>query len=145
MRGWPAALPFAAAALVLVGCGGDDDNGLSKSEYIKQGNAICTKGNAVIDKAARQQFQAQPTPAQFAAFAKSTLIPTISGEIDDLKALKAPKDDADELSQLYDDAEAALDKIKANPALAGAEGANDPFADVNKRATAYGLTVCGSP
>jgi hypothetical protein len=136
-----AALLIALVSLFAAGCGGgDDDKALSKAEYLKQGNAICKKGNDAID-AAGQALGESPTKAQITAFATDTLIPSVSTQIKDLRALDPPEEDADTLTALYDDAEAALEKIKANPETVASE--NDPFADVNKRATAYGLTECG--
>ena len=132
------------AALTAAGCGGgDDDKGLSKDEYLKQGNAICAKGNAKINAGIEQLGQTANT-ARIRGFTLTVLVPTVEGELKDLRALEAPEDDADTLTALYDDADAALQKIKANPGLAQAQGADDPFAAVNKRATAYGLTECGA-
>jgi hypothetical protein len=140
---------LATGAVLLIGAagcgGGDDDKSLSRAEYLKQGNAICKKGNAEIDAAGRKVANGgRPTPAQIKAFATGTLIPNVEAQIKDLRALKAPKEDADKFSALYDEADAALERIKGNPALVAADGPADPFFAVNKKASAYGLTECGS-
>jgi|SRR4051794_7026166 hypothetical protein len=136
------ALIVGALALFVAGCGGgDDEKSVSKADYLKQGNAICKKGNDAIDAAA-QKLGESPTQAQIEAFATGTLIPSVSNQLKELRALDTPEGDADTLSALYDDADAALAKIKADPALVAAK--SDPFADVNQRATQYGLTECGN-
>jgi hypothetical protein len=141
-RSGRAALALGAITLLMAGCGSSDDNdkALSKSDYLSQGNAICKKGNDTIN-AAGQKLGESATKAQQTAFVTDTIVPAVETELKDLRALNAPEADADKLSSLYDQADAALDKIKATPALALA---GDPFAAVNAKATAYGLTECGS-
>ena len=48
------------------------------------------------------------------------------------------------MTTLLDDANAALDEIRDDPSLVTAEGADDPFADVNAQAQDLGLTDCGN-
>ena len=48
------------------------------------------------------------------------------------------------MTTLLDDANAALDEIRDDPSLVAAQGADDPFADVNAQAKDLGLTDCGN-
>jgi hypothetical protein len=129
-------LPVLAA-----GCGGGDDNSLSKSEFVAQGNAICKKGNQQLN-AAGKELGKSPTKAQVNSFVTATVIPNIQGQVDQLRALDEPSADQDQVNAILDEADAALAKVKADPTLL--TGHADPFAKANKKAKAYGLTVCGS-
>ena len=127
-----------AALLVIAGCGGSDH--LSKPDFIAQGNAICKKGNDKINAAFKALDRNAPQ-AKFVQVTKQTAIPQIQGEIDGVDNLAAPKGDEDTVQKIVDDARAALDKVKADPAILGH---SDPFKQANKEANAYGLKECGS-
>jgi hypothetical protein len=140
-------LPCLIGAALLAGCGGGDDSdststeaALTKSEFLKQGNAICAKGNKTIDKAANQAFSngQKPTEAQLEQFVSQTA-PIIQGEIDGLRALGAPAGDEQQVNAILDEAQSALDKAKQDPSLF-LNG--DPFKKANQDAKAYGLTAC---
>jgi hypothetical protein len=145
-----AAVLLSALALLAGACGGDEKR-LSEAEFLKQGNAICKAGNDKIDAAAAKEFPNQnerPDLAKFKTFANETLIPSVRQQIDDLDDLKPPKDLQDDMDQLLSDARDALDKVKEevnNDTAAFLDNESDPFADVNKKATDIGLTVCGEP
>ncbi len=131
-----------ALLLLLPACGGSDEH-LTKAEFVKQGNAICKKGNDAIDAAIEEKFgDNEPEQKELEAFATDTLVPNVQNQIDDVRALKEPKDDEDEVNAMLDDAEKALDTIAKDPSVL--TGDEDPFATVNKQLTAYGLTVCGN-
>jgi hypothetical protein len=135
--------------LVLVACGSSNDNStttaLSKAAFLKQGNAICKKGNQQINQAAHKQFPkgSKPTKADFTKFTTDTAIPNVQTQIDGIKALGAPTGDEAKVNAITAAAQAGLDKTKKDPSLF-TSNKGDPFAQANKLATAYGLTVCGS-
>jgi hypothetical protein len=137
-------LAFAAVlsvGIVVAGCGGGDD-ALTKSEFLKQGNAICKKGNDQINKDANQTFgNKQPSQAQVNSFSSETLIPVVQTEIDGLRDLNPPSEDEDQVNALVDEAQATLDKVKKDPA-ALILVKPDPFAKANQLAKDYGLTEC---
>ena len=132
-------------ALLAAGCGSSGDKGLSKAEFLKQGNAICAKGNAEINAAGKKIFGPARRPSRAAGlkFATDTLVPKVGQQINDIAALKPPKADKNTVDALIAGVRQAFAKVKAHPALALASGAHDPFADANKKANAYGLTKCG--
>ena len=72
------------------------------------------------------------------------MIPSVQKQVDQIKALGAPAGDEDRSTRSSTDAQAATDKIKADPSLVAANGSNDPFAKANQEATAYGLKECGA-
>jgi hypothetical protein len=136
--------------LVLVACGSSNDNStttiaLTKAAFLKQGNAICKKGNQQINQAANKQFPKgeKHTKADYNKFATDTVIPSIQSQIDGIRALGAPTGDEAKVTAIVDSAQADLDKTKQDPTLFTSNKA-DPFAATNKLANAYGLKVCGS-
>jgi hypothetical protein len=142
-------VPVLVGGALLIGCGGGDDSSsteaaLTKSAYLKQGNAICKNANDDLDVAAKQQFgNQQPTQKELEQFATSTAIPELEQEIADLRALPAPTGDTETVSAIYDAAESGLDQLKQDPSIITQDNPQ-AFAEANKLAKDYGLTVCAS-
>jgi hypothetical protein len=139
-----------SVGLVLAACGSSSNNStsttaaLTKAEFLKQGNAICAKGNKATNKLGNQIFpskNAKPTQAQKTQF-ENALITNIQGQINGVKALGAPAGDSAKVDAIVNSAQAALDKIKKDPSILFTSK-TDPFAAANKLTTAYGLTACG--
>jgi hypothetical protein len=139
-----------ALGLIAAGCGDDDDGNddsgatdtsastetLTKAEFIEQGNEICRQGNAELQKAFQEQ-QGGDSGAELRALVEDTLIPSVQGQIDKIRALGPPDD---QVTQVLDQAEGVLDELEADPAkLQG-----DPFGEVNKGLTEAGLTECAN-
>ena len=139
-------------ALAAAGCGSSNDNSsssattaaITKAEFLKKSNAICKKGNQQINAQGKKLFtKKKPTQAQLKKFSTTVLIPSIQGQIDGIRALGAPKGDEAQVKAIVDSAQSALDKGKNDP-TALTSSSNNLFAQTNKLANAYGLTVCGS-
>jgi hypothetical protein len=146
LHGGLSLLAILSLALAITACGSSSSSDsttttLSKAEFLKQGNAICAKGNKQINQIASQTFpkNKKPTPAQVTQFTAQT-VPVIQQQIDGVKALGAPAGDSATVDQITSDAQASLDKVKKNP-QAFLQG--DPFKKANQESTAYGLTACG--
>ena len=134
-----------ALGVIAAGCGSDDDSSDSKSEitkeeFLAQGNAICDAGNKVTD-AAGEALGANPTEEQINAAITDTVLPSIEGQLADLRDLGIPEGEEDAVNKFYDDADAAIESAKDDPTVL-TDG--DVFADVNEQAKAIGLTSCGS-
>jgi hypothetical protein len=138
------------AALVIAGCGSSDDNNtttasISKAEFVKQGNAICESGNEEINKDFEKfakeknlKENQQPTDAQFEEAAEEFLLPSVSRQIKEVRALGAPEGEEEAVNTFLDNAEAEVEAIEADPSLLSGE----TFKDVNKEGKALGLTAC---
>jgi ABC-type glycerol-3-phosphate transport system substrate-binding protein len=137
-----------AIALVAAGCGssGDDsDNALTKSEFLAKGNAICDAGNKEVNAAFEEAIgKGRPTQEQLNSVVTDSLVPSIQGQIDDIRDLDAPEGDDGQIGQILDEAELALQDVRENPSLATQEGGQDPFESVNKQLNDYGLSTCGN-
>ena len=144
----------ACCCVSLTGCGGDDEPAksadkasetvettLTKAELIEQGDAICKASNDTIDKADDRFIDPQnPTEAEYRVAINDTLVPEIRGQVEDLRALKAPAEDAATINGMLDAIEAGLVTVEADPLIILT---GDPFADADKIAQDYGFEVCG--
>lgn len=143
-----------AVALVAVGCGGGDDTtestaSLTKAEFVKQGNAICSKGSAKLES----EFEAfakehnlsqneEPSKATLEEEVEEVLIPAVTRQVEEIRDLGVPEDDQGEVDEILTGAEEAIEEGEEEPStlLASSPG---KFTEVNKEAREYGLTVCG--
>lgn len=134
-------------SLALAACGGSDDSttALTKAEFLKQGNAICEKGNQRIGKAAEEEFPrsgAKPSQGELEGFVTQTVIPSVQRQLDQIGELTPPAADEEEVEAILSAAQSGLDKAKADPSLLTKEGPG-PFEKANELADEYGLTTCG--
>jgi hypothetical protein len=130
-------------------CGGGGSSPLSRDEFLKKGNDLCSTGNQAIADGSKQVFTdptSQPSPEQVAKFVKDILLPNERKQLDQIDKLVPPKDLQSQVDKLLADARAALAHIEqlANDDPNALFNSQDPFADVNKEAADIGLTSCGS-
>jgi hypothetical protein len=131
------------AALVAAGCGSSGGGtsttaAPSKTDFLAQANAICSKGNKATDAAGGQLHHGM-SGAQVAAVVNKSFLPAVHSQIDGIRALGAPAGDQSTVSSMLDTAQADLDKLKADPSLVGD---SNLFANFAKVAHPYGLTSC---
>jgi hypothetical protein len=136
------AIAIALLIAVAAGCGSSDsDKAPTKAEFLKKGNAICKAGDTKTNAAGKKLFKGgKPSQAQMMAFAKNTLLPSVTEQVNGVAGLTPPKGDEAKVKAIVTSAQASLAKAKANPKLLVA---GDPFTKTNKLAKDYGLTVCG--
>lgn len=135
-----------ATGLLAAGCGGDDETEtaapLSKSEFVVQADAICAAGNKEIDQAFSELSQ-DSSQAEFDQVVTETVIPSISGQIDDLRALGAPEGDEDQINAALDSAQEATDKAEEDPSILNDPQGEDPYTEAEQQLREYGITKCG--
>ncbi len=163
-------MAVAAGILLLQACG-DDAEALSKPQFIEQADAICESTNADLEATFDSFFADMEAEFEsddfdfddpefqdrfFATFAETMQAaePIIDRQLDELRALRPPKEDRELIDGLLDDLETVFEQFadRADAAAAGDASARtfldegeDPFAEVNAGARAYGLTECGDP
>jgi hypothetical protein len=119
---------------------------LTKAQFLAQGNAICSEGNqklAVLQKALEKTFANRtPSPAQIVGYVNTTFAPIIQGQVDRLRALRAPAGEQAKVTSLLELAQADLNKVKSKPEQLISE--RHPFANFARAAHAYGLTACAA-
>jgi hypothetical protein len=150
---------FAATALgiaaLAMGCGDSGDDGtataapLTKAEFIRQADAICSKGGkeseAELAKFVKEQALpkgATPTAKQIAEAGSKILAPGLREQSDELHALGPPAEGADQIDEFLAGIDAAIGQLEENPAEA--KSTAKLFADTDKIAQEYGFKVCGN-
>lgn len=137
-----------AVAALAFGCGGDDDDSLTKAEYRKQANALCLQGNDQKDNAIREGFE-DPKKAGITAKGEAGTIevltelalPPIVAMTEELKELGGPEGEEEKAEEMVEAIEAEIDEIEANP-KAVATGSGGEFNEANKLADELGLESC---
>jgi hypothetical protein len=148
MRKLTAMLVSIAIPFALVACGGDDDEGKSKEDYVKEANAVCTKSSAEVEQIAANAFEdpEDPQPEEAQAYL-AELVPVLRQQQLDLEKIEKPKDDEDEIEDILKAADTGITALaegskNKDEALAVVVAGDETFAEANKLATAYGLDKC---
>jgi hypothetical protein len=137
------AIPFALAA-----CGGDDDEGPSKEEFVKEANAVCTRAEAEAEQVGEGAFKNPEKPtAKEAQAALVELLPLARQQQLDLEKIEKPKDDEDEIEKLlaaYDAGNTQIAEATKSPeeSLIAIASIDKIYAEADKLASAYGLEEC---
>jgi hypothetical protein len=161
----------ALASLALAACGDDagqvttDADVLvpSQRDYIVQADTICARSQDTLQNEAELQLRIdasdfrvtpaggiefkpgrRPSAAAVERFGTETVIPALRTQIADLRALTPPTGDEEELTAIYDSADAAIDRLAADPALFNDQGAVQHELDQARRlGRRYGFFNCG--
>lgn len=151
-----------AAVLILVGCGGggSDDStstssdsstaALSKAEFIKKADAICTAGGkrtqeefAAYTKEKKLTGKQEPTPAQLTEVSDEIQVPALKRQAEEIRALGAPTGEEDQVNKLVDAIDEGIENVEAADPKEALASLSTLFAEADKLAAAYGLKVCG--
>ncbi|MDQ2622698.1 MAG: hypothetical protein M3Y45_06620 [Actinomycetota bacterium] len=137
-----AAVLLATLAFVATGCGGSDDEGPTKDEFIAQADKVCEEGNKAIQAKVADQFgDEQPSKKQITEFVTGTYVPEFQNQVDELREIEPPADDQETWDSLVDALQEGVDKIKEDPnqVLTGS-----PLQGAAEQAQEYGFKVCGA-
>lgn len=156
----------AGFALGAVACADDTETAeaaLTRDEFIEQADAICQRVNDEAEPhfeatwASLEGIDEESEEGQdvvFAAFDDllETVGPMWRTMADEIGALAPPTEDRELIDTLVQDLQAAIDEMDRtiDAAVGGDEEARralddtDPMEDVNRRAQAYGMAVCGA-
>lgn len=133
---------LAAAVATLVACG-DDDPGMTATEYRDAGNDICRHADAAVSAAIPEE---EPTVELARTKLAPQLIEALSGIREELDSLSPPSSlerDHTQLLAAFDSATTALDQAIDDVALMEqvlAEG--PPLDEIGALAARLGLTAC---
>ncbi len=141
------------AALLVSGCGDDDDDGgfspvvsdpTSKVEFLRQADEICHSTESRIEAAADDLLtgKGDPDPAEVEEVALGIVVPALEAEIAAIGALDAPEGDEDEVQGILDATQAGIEEIEADP-QALLDGAPKSLVKAEQLARQYGSTQCG--
>lgn len=143
-----------ALAVVVAGCGSSDDETttdetvtLTKAEFIKQGDAICQKGNDQSEKEAEEFAEEndfdleKASNEQLEEAVSEVLVANLRGQLDELEALGAPEGDEEQVEEIIDSLEGATDEIEDDPSVVFG---GDVLKEPGELAQDYGFKVCGA-
>ena len=141
------------AALLVSGCGDDEDDGgfspvvsdpTSKVEFLRQADEICHSTESRIEAAADDLLtgKGDPDPAEVEEVALGIVVPALEAEIAAIGALDAPEGDEDEVQGILDATQAGIEEIEADP-QALLDGAPKSLVKAEQLARQYGSTQCG--
>jgi|SRR5215211_4598490 len=135
---------FALFALLVGGCGGGgDEEALSKSAFVKQGNAICKEDAKKREKELTDFVESADPKGNKEALQEELIkqmLPIYEGTAEKIADLGAPAGDEAKVEAVVDAMEEAAAKVEANPQSAAI--GNLPFRKANKAAESYGLKTC---
>jgi hypothetical protein len=129
--------------VTIVGCRSGGSETLTRDAFLEQGNAICAKGNAEIAAAIAQDGSGGPPSGAAGEALFKSVMDASRRMIDEVGALKPPPDLQPEMTGIVSDSRIVLADLESKGAEAMFASEEDPFAEINKRLTAIGLTVCG--
>jgi hypothetical protein len=140
-----------ALAAIVAGCGGGDDTTdetvtLTKAEFIKQGDAICKKGNDQSEKEAEEFAEdndfslEKASKEQLEEAVSEVLVPNLERQTEELDALGAPEGDEDKIEAIVVSLEDATGEIEDDPGVVFSGGV---LKKPSKLAESYGFKVCG--
>lgn len=146
-----AAVAAAVLAALVAGCGGGDETTdetvtLTKTEFIKQGDAICKESGDQSEKEAEEFAEEngftleKASEEQLEEAVAAVLVPTLRQQADEIEALGAPDGDEKQVEAILDSLEGATDEIEGDPSVVFKE---EVFDEPNELAEDYGFKVCG--
>jgi uncharacterized lipoprotein YehR (DUF1307 family) len=143
-------------ALVVTGCGGGSDSSsssnttgsISKAAFIKKADAVCQKGTermqrAILGFLKQHKEVKRPNKVQSEKLVGAAIVPSVTTEIEDLKALEVPEGDEERVDAIIGALEEGLEIAEDNPE-AVVSSSDAVFGISGRLAGEYGAEVCGS-
>lgn len=135
-------------AAVATGCGGSDDDSLTKAEFTKQADAICKQGEEEKSKGLeeainnpKEKLKSEGEEAEIELLTKYAL-PPIAEMTEELADLGGPEGQEEKAEAMVKAFEKEISKIEANPKSV-TSGSGGEFAEANKLARELELKACG--
>ena len=139
-------------ALVMAGCGGGDSStvsgSISKEEFIAKADAVCKKGTermqAAIAGILKNQLNiTKVTKAEQEKIVNTVMIPSVSREAKELRALGVPAGDDEKVDAMITALEEGVETAERDP-QAVTKSSDAIFGIASRIAGEYGAEVCGS-
>jgi hypothetical protein len=143
-----------AMAIVAAGCGSSDDSTdtvvvLTKTEFIKQGDAICKKGSEQIEDEANAFAEEnnidtnKPTKKEQEEVISGVLGPALQKQADEISALAAPDGDSEKVEAILAALESGAEELEDDPGSLLEESGTGPLDEANELANEFGFKQCG--
>jgi hypothetical protein len=143
-----------AIAIVAAGCGSSSDDStetvvLTKTEFIKEGDAICAKGTETLNQEAEDFAEENdvdtdnPSKGDQEEVITTVIGPALQSQADELSALGAPEGEEETVEAIVEALEEGAQELEDDPASLLEESASGPLDEANKLASAFGFEECG--
>lgn len=152
-RGLSRAAPLVLLALLIPGCGSDDEPpaaeetaaALTRPEFLARADEICLSIETQIEASGDELFNAhgRPEPAEVREFAFDVAIPKLRGEADAIRALGVPAGDDEQVDAILAAAERGIEQIRGDPDVL-VSSAPPALREAGRLARRYGSRECGS-
>ena len=132
-------------ACFLGGCGGEDEEALTKAEYVKQGEAICERHNKKKDAALLKAFEDLSKSGKTAGpkaeeeVIADVALPPVAQMTEELADLGLPEEQEAEAEKFISEMEAAVSEVEEDPSRALTA---EPFGQAKASAKRLGFTAC---
>jgi hypothetical protein len=137
-----------AIAIVAAGCGSSSDTTvvLTKTEFIKQGDAICAKGGKQIEDEADEfakENNVDTSKEDQEEVIATVVAPVLQTQVDEISELGAPSGEEDTTAAIVEALADGAEELEENPAsLLESDGAG-PLDKAKELAGRFGFKVCG--
>lgn len=138
-----------AAAFLVGGCGGSDDEAsISKEQFVAKADAICKQSNERMEDGFSKLLKnvgnlTKLKQAEYEEIVDEVMVPSIEKEIEQLRALGIPDGDDERINAMIDALEEGKETAERNPEAVNASS-DAVFGIASRIAGEYGLEVCGS-
>jgi hypothetical protein len=145
-----------ALAIVAAGCGSSSDSTtdttvvvLTKTEFIKQGDAICKRGSESLSQEAEDFADEnnidieKPTKKQQEEVIETVVGPALQTQADELSELGAPDGEEDKTTAIVEALESGAEELEDNPGALLESGGKSPLDKANELANEFGFKQCG--
>ncbi|HYP56306.1 MAG TPA: hypothetical protein VEQ41_08430 [Solirubrobacterales bacterium] len=120
-----------------------EGDGSAKSEFVVQANGVCAKRVAEMQLKGQKVFKKifnDPGPVAAKKLAKAVIVPVLTRELQELKALPQPPEDSKELDAFYAELERIIEYFSGSP-----DPGTYPYNKAENIAARYGIDKCGTP
>lgn len=142
-------LASVAILALLLGCGSSEsDETLTKAEFIKRGDAVCTQANkqsaerySSLAKQNVSNGSKRSVEEEGIEVGEEVLVPNAEWQAEGLAELSPPEGDETEVDAIVSSIEEGVKQANADPS--SFYGKDYPFDEANRLMRDYGFQVCG--
>ena len=156
------AAPAVAVLILLValsGCGSDESEttpapvlaGLGRADFVDKADQICVQGRKRLIVSGNRVFgelgpNENPSDAAVTAYARSQAIPILTQQYQQLRGLKPPASDREQIERILDLADRGIEQLRGDPTILNrGSGVPPALQQARRLAFQYGLGACGQP
>ena len=148
-------ITMAATIALMVGCGGSDEEPLTKAEFVKQADRICTRIGQDVQTELSTYVERQPAEGKnqtqqelFAGAVEEILLPAYEANVSEIGSLAPPAEGEEKVNAYLRSAQQGIDEIKKDAGASFAKYNSSlyqlekPLEPSFKMAGEYGLQAC---